>query len=136
MKTQWMPWIAGALIASVSVFPSVAKADMNSLTQLYPALKGIELTYSQQNQIDNLSNQTLPEMQNILNPEQQIQFNAALSEGKGLGGAVRSLDISFRQRRQIAEILRPMGSQLKTILTPEQQEQMKQNAQALKEQGS
>ncbi len=133
MKIQWMAWMASALIASVSVFPSVAKAQTDSLTHLFPALDGIELTSEQQSQIENLGHDTLPQLQNLLTPEQQYQFNTAISEGKGVGASARSLNLSFRQRRQMSRILKPMRSELESILTPEQQEQMQQKVQALQQ---
>lgn len=134
MKTRLRAWIASVLITSCSVFPSVAKADTNSLTEVFPALAGVELTSEQQTQIENLSKETLPQVQNMLTPEQQVQFNTTLSEGKGVGVAARSLDLSFSERRQMYKILKPIESELKTILTPEQLEQMEQNVQALQQQ--
>lgn len=135
MKTRSMAWVASILITSFSVFPSVARANTDSLNQVFPALQGVELTAEQQTQIENLGKQTVPQIQNVLNPEQQTQFNAALSQGQGVGGAARSLNLSFSQRRQMGQILKPMKSELESILTPEQLQQMEQNVQAMEDSG-
>ncbi len=134
MKTRWLALMASGLIASVALIPSVAQADQNSLTQLFPALAGVQLTPPQQTKIETLSNHALPQMKNLLTPEQQTQFKAALSSGKDVRGAVKSLDLSFKQRRQISNILQRTRSQINAIPTPEQLQQVQQNVQALQQQ--
>jgi hypothetical protein len=130
-----MALIASGLIVSGSILPSVVKADTNSLAQLFPALVGVQLTPTQQTQLESLRNQTLPQMQNLLSPEQQKLFNTALSEGKGVRIAAQSLELSITQRLQMRKILRPLRSQIDTILTPAQKQQVEQNIQALQQQG-
>ena len=134
MNTRWMGWLASGLIVSGTVFPLTAQADTTSLTQLFPALVGVQLTSTQQTQLESLSNQTLPQIQNLLTPEQQAQFNTALSEGKGVRVAARSLKLSVTQQTRILNLLRPLRSQIDTILTPEQQQQVQQNVRALQAQ--
>ncbi len=129
MKTQWMAWIASGLIAVVPVFPAVA--DSTNLTQLFPALNGIQLTSEQQTQLVNISQQTLPQIQKRLTPDQQIQFQTALSQGHSVRGAVQSLNLSVSQRVRILNQLRPLRSQIEAILTPEQQQQIQQNVRAM-----
>jgi Spy/CpxP family protein refolding chaperone len=135
MKTQWLPWMASALILVVPAVPSVAKAETNSLTHMFPALVGVELTPLQQTQLQNLSKQTLPRVRRQLNPEQKAQFNSALSQGKGVRVALMSLKLSIGQQLQIRKILQPLQSEISSILTPEQQRQVQQNMQALQQQG-
>ena len=134
MKTQWIAWMASGLTISGSVFPTVVRADDNSLAQLFPALVGVQLTSAQQTQLEDLSEQILPQVQNLLSPGQRVQFNTALSQGKGVRVALLSLDLSVGQRQQILKLLQPMRSQLAIILTPEQQQQIRQNVRALQQQ--
>lgn len=74
MKTQWMAWMISGLMLSIPMVPSLAQADTNSLTQLFPALVGVTLTPAQQIQLENLSYQTLPQVQQLLTSEQQAQY--------------------------------------------------------------
>ena len=140
MKTRWMAVIASGLITSVPVLTvpaltAVAQAETNALTQLFPALAGVQLTPVQLTQLDSLSHQILPQVQNLLAAEQQAQFSAALAQGAGVRVAASSLNLSVTQRLQIFNILQTARSQVNTILTPEQQQQVQQNVQALQQQG-
>lgn len=129
MKTQWMAWMAIFPIAVVPVTASQVRAEATSLTQLFPALSGVELTPQQQSELQSLSNQTLPKVRKLLTPEQQAQFNKFLAEGKGVRGAVLSLNLSNRQRLQISNLLQPLKSRVSSILTPAQQQQVQRNIQ-------
>jgi hypothetical protein len=131
MKTQWMAWMAIIPIAVVPITSSVARAETTSLTQLFPALTGVQLTPQQQSELQNLSDQTLPKVRELLTSEQQAQFNKFLAEGKGVRGAVLSLNLSIRQKRQISNILQPLKSKASSILTPTQQQQVQRNMQTM-----
>jgi Spy/CpxP family protein refolding chaperone len=122
MRTQWMAWMASGLMLTV---PFV------SLTQLFPALVGVPLTPTQQTQLERLSDQILPQVQQLLSPAQQSQFKAALAQGKGVRAAALSLNLSITQRMQILKTVQPLRSQINTILTPEQQQQVQQNNSSL-----
>jgi LTXXQ motif family protein len=133
-KTSWMIGLVGGLIVSGG-WPTVAQAETNSLTHLFPALVGVQLTSTQQAQLTTLTEQTLPQVQNLLNPEQQTQFKAALNQGQGVRAAALSLNLTIAQRFQLNQLLRPLRSQLNSILTPAQQQQVQQNVKALQQQG-
>ncbi|WP_171974710.1 Spy/CpxP family protein refolding chaperone [Leptolyngbya sp. 'hensonii'] len=113
---------------------TVAQAGPTSLTQLFPALEGIQLTPEQQAQLAALNNQTLAQIKSVLTPEQQSQFNAALSQGKGMQNALSSINLSMRQKRQLRGQLQNTHSQLNQILTPEQQQQLSKKVQTLQNQ--
>jgi Spy/CpxP family protein refolding chaperone len=134
MKTRWMAWMASGLMVTMPVLPSIAQTDSNSLTQLFPALIGVQLTPEQQSQLETLSNQVLSQVQRVLTPEQDAQFNSALSQGQGIRVAAQSLNLSMKQRLQLRHLLQPLQAQLGTILTPTQQQQVQQNAQTLQKQ--
>jgi Spy/CpxP family protein refolding chaperone len=113
---------------------TIAQAKPASLTQLFPALVGIQLTPEQQAQLAALNNQTLAQIQSMLSPKQQSQFNTALSQGKGMRNALSSVDLSISQRRKFRNQMQNMRSQLTQILTPEQQQQLSNKAQTLQNQ--
>jgi LTXXQ motif family protein len=120
--------VSGLLVSLSGLpLPSGAQTHANSLTQLFPALVGVQLTSEQLNQLQSLSQKTLPQLRTVLPPEQQLQFDNALSQGTSVRAAVESLNLSATQRFQIMNILRTKRSQLVTILTPGQWQQVQHN---------
>jgi Spy/CpxP family protein refolding chaperone len=128
INTRWMKWIVSGLLVTVPVLPTMAQTHTSSLTQLFPALVGVQLSPEQLTQLQSLSQQTLPQLRTVLTPEQQLQFNNALSQGTSVRAAVESLNLSATQRFQVMGILKTKRSQLATILTPSQWQQIQQNA--------
>jgi Spy/CpxP family protein refolding chaperone len=128
MKPRSFAWIVSGLMAAGSVFPAVAQASDPALTQLFPALAGVSLTSAQQSQLESLSAQTLPQVQRLLTPTQQAQFDQALGQGQGVRAAAVSLNLSGSQRLQILALLQAARSQVASILTPTQQRQIQDNA--------
>jgi LTXXQ motif family protein len=110
---------------------TVAQTQMGSLTQLFPALVGIELNPAQRSQLEQLSQQTLPKVQNLLSSEQLKQFNASLLKGQSVRNSLSALDLSFAQKLRLRNVLQSVKLQLNQTLTPEQQRQAKQNARSL-----
>jgi Spy/CpxP family protein refolding chaperone len=131
MKIKWISWLGSGLIISASTFPLIAQAQSNDImTNLSPALAEIELSASQQTQLEAVKKRTQSQLQTILSSEQQDQLKNALSQGNDMRSAVQSLNLSFRQRRQMKNIMQTMRSQLNNILTPEQKQQIQQKAQS------
>jgi hypothetical protein len=138
MNKRWIArWIArgtaSALVLSTLAIPAAANAT--SLTQVFPALRGIALTSVQQTQLEQLSAQALPQVQQLLTPDQQTQFNAALAQGQGARAAALGLNLSGPQGLRLASLLQPLRSRLAEILTPAQQEQVQRNVQAMQQAG-
>jgi hypothetical protein len=125
--------IAIALSSFIIVAPvaTVAQTQMGSLTQLFPALVGIELQPAQQSQLEQLSQQTLPKVQNLLSSEQLKQFNASLQKGQSVRNSLSALNLSFAQKLRLRNVLQSVRSQLNQALTPEQQRQVMKNARSL-----
>ncbi|WP_216634554.1 Spy/CpxP family protein refolding chaperone [Gloeomargarita lithophora] len=128
------PIVTTVAQAEPAAVTTIAQAKPASVTQLFPALEGIQLTPEQQVRLTALNNQTLTQIQRVLTPEQQSQFYAALSQGKGLQNAISSVNLSIRQRMSLRDQLQNTRSQLNQILTPEQQQQLSKKAQALQNQ--
>lgn len=125
-------WIALTMSSLVAIAPGVAiQASAESLTQLFPALVGIQLMPVQQTQLEQLSQQSLPKIQRVLSPEQLTKFNAALAQGKSVRAALTTLNLSLPQKLTLRNELQSLRSQLNQVLTPEQQRQVKKNARSL-----
>jgi LTXXQ motif family protein len=131
MKPQWIALAMSGLVAIAPVAAIQASAESNSLTQLFPALVGIQLMPVQQTQLEQLSQQTLPKVRRVLSPEQLTKFNAALAQGQSVRGALAALNLSLPQKLALRNELQSMRSQLNQVLTPEQQRQVKKNARSL-----
>ena len=105
-----------------------AQAQPDRLTQLFPALVGIELDPNQKAKLEQLSQQTLPEIRQLLSLEQVPQFDTVIKQGKSVRVAIFSLDLSTAQQLKLNRKLQSVRSQINQILTPTQQQQLRQNA--------
>jgi Spy/CpxP family protein refolding chaperone len=76
-------------------------------------LEQIQLTPSQQNQLEAITEQTQSQVKNLMSTEQQAQL-------KNVRSAIQSLNLSFQQRQEIGSILHSMRVEVSKILTPEQ----------------
>jgi len=121
MKIQLISLLASGLMISTAMFPVIARADV---TYLPPALAEVQLTPSQQTQLERLKEQTQSQLDNLLTSNQQTQFKNALSQGSDIRSAVQSLNLPLKKRRQMQKIFQTMRSQLDTILTAEQKQQI------------
>ncbi len=126
--------VSSVLVIASPMVATLSQAEPASLTQLFPALEGIQLTPEQQAQLTALNSQTLTQIQSVLTSEQQSQFNVALSENNGMKDAISSINLSFAQRRQLRNQLQDTRSQLTQILTQEQQRELSDNEQTLQNQ--
>lgn len=122
MKIKWISWLISMLIISISIFPLAAQAESNS-ANLPPALEQIQLTPSQQNQLEAITEQTQSQVKNLMSTEQQAQL-------KNVRSAIQSLNLSFQQRQEIGSILHSMRVEVSKILTPEQKQQLQETIQS------
>jgi hypothetical protein len=123
--------IAMSSLVFATPVATVAQTQPGSLTQLFPALVGIELKSAQRSQLLQLSQQTLPKVQNLLSAEQLKQFNASLLQGQSVRNSLSALDLSFGQKLRLRNVLQSVKAQLNQTLTPDQQRQAMQNARSL-----
>jgi hypothetical protein len=136
MKSKLVSILTGAMVFTIPLTATVVQAQTTSLTQMFPALSGVSLTQEQQTQLEQLSQQTLPSVENVLTEEQRLQFQAALQEGKGVRVALLSVNLSTQQQKQIRDILQAQKTQITKTLTPQQKRQVMQNFWSLQEQGN
>jgi periplasmic protein CpxP/Spy len=129
MKNRLLAAIVTGLLLTTPIVTHAEQVSTN-LTNTFPALKGIELTTDQQEQLTALSSQTLTEIRAVLNARQQVKFNRALAQGWGLKKSLLNSGLTLSQKLQLRNILAPKQQQLEAILTPEQQQQIRNNASA------
>jgi hypothetical protein len=122
--------LTGSIAMVMVTMPAVAASA--TLTQLFPALVGVELQPAQTAKLEQLSQQTLVQVKAVLTPAQVQQFDAALANGQSVRNAIKSLDLSQAQKSKLQGILKSNRSQLAQILTPQQQQQIAKNASALR----
>lgn len=127
MKSQLISMLAGAVVLVAPLTSMPVRAELQTPTQLFPALSGVELTGEQETQIDEIADQTLSEVEDILTTEQRDQFNAALDQGEDVRSAIASINPSPEQRTQLRTVFQSARTQLADTITPEQREQILQN---------
>ncbi|MBF2003600.1 MAG: hypothetical protein IGS38_23120 [Synechococcales cyanobacterium M58_A2018_015] len=88
-------------------------------------IPGLELTSQQQDFLNQLETKILPQLENILTPEQKQQLQAALSEGGlNLRKIVQSLSLTPDQKDQLSAVFKSLPKDdLFADLTPEQKRQ-------------
>jgi hypothetical protein len=128
--------IAIGSVITALIITTPAQAQPSSLTQLFPALIGVELKSNQRAYLEQLTHQTLPQIKVLLTPSQVQQFDAALKQGQSVREAIFALDLSMSQRFKLTSQLQSVRSKLTTVLTPKQQQQITQNALALQQKKS
>lgn len=120
----------GSLIVPV-VLATPVQAQSIALTQLFPALTGIELSPPQQAKLAQLSRQALARIKLQLSPAHSQQFDAALAQGKSVRDTLSTLNLAMSQQLKLNRELQSMRSQFSQTLTPKQQQQLAQNVRTL-----
>ena len=108
-------------IAATILFANPLKVDAHP--------KNLNLTPEQKTQWEEIRTQTKTQIQNILTPEQQQQFQTLTSQGQRRRGAMKELNLSNEQKTQMREIMESSREQMANILTEEQLEQFRQQRQ-------
>ncbi len=127
MKSQLISMLTGAVVLVAPLISMPVRAELQTPTQLFPALSGVELTPDQETQIDQIADQTFSEVEDILTTEQRDQFNAAIDQGEDVRSAIASINPSPEQRTQLRTVFQSARTQLADTITPEQREQILQN---------
>ncbi len=131
MQFKKISVIAGTLALSLVITPLTVKAETNvSSPQIVaqipqiPFLQNLGLTESQKAQLAEIRQNTRTEIQNILTPQQQEQFQAITANMDQRMEAFRSLNLSDEQKSQVWNIVQSKKSQIQEILTPEQRQKI------------
>ncbi|MBD0344668.1 MAG: Spy/CpxP family protein refolding chaperone [Coleofasciculus sp. Co-bin14] len=135
MKIKLMPMLAGAVALSVVATPLIVQAQANTSTQPLLAQANrqdrqgkwdkLNLSEQQKEQLRQIQQETRAQMQALLTPEQQEQFNTAMQNRQGRSGKT-ALNLSEEQKAQMRQIMEAKKSRMQAILTPAQQQQLEQ----------
>ncbi len=114
MKRRWIMFVVSA-IATLNLF----MANPIHATPLIAA------TPASTDFIQQLETNIIPKLENLLTPEQQAQFQTAISEGSSLRKAFKALTLTPDQKTQIKSLLKSLpGMASFASLTPEQKKQL------------
>ncbi|MBV6622882.1 MAG: hypothetical protein KI793_08015 [Rivularia sp. (in: Bacteria)] len=104
MKSKLMPILAASTIFTLAL-PLAANAcgDKKNLTQ------------AQRTQIEQVKNNARSQVEEVLTPQQQGQFQSAVEDGQKMRSAVANLNLSQEQQTQIDEIMQVAKEQKRAI---------------------
>ncbi|MDJ0533001.1 MAG: Spy/CpxP family protein refolding chaperone [Xenococcaceae cyanobacterium MO_207.B15] len=129
MQLQKISFIAVTIALSLAITPLAVKAETNSfsyqrVTQV-SQIESLGLTETQKAQLAEIRQDTRAEIQNILTPQQQEQFQTITANRDINRQAFKTLNLSDEQKSQVRNILLSTRSEVEEILTPEQRQQIK-----------
>ena len=104
MKSKLMPILAASTIFTLAL-PLAANAcgDKKNLTQ------------AQRTQIEEIRDNARSQLETVLTPQQQGEFQSAVEDGQKMRSAVANLNLSQEQQTQINEIMKVSKEQKKAI---------------------
>ena len=110
----------GFMLASLVVllsFAGVAQAQQ----LIADSAAGSAVEQVQEDVIGQLKAKVLPQIQNILTPEQQEQLETAIVKGTSMRKAFKSLTLSPKQKTQLAAVFKSLPKkEIFATMTPEQ----------------
>jgi Spy/CpxP family protein refolding chaperone len=104
MKSKLMPILAASAIFTLAL-PLAANACGNKEN----------LTQAQRTQIEEVKNNARSQVEAVLTPQQQGQFQSAVQDGQKMRSAVANLNLSQEQQTQINEIMEVSKEQKRAI---------------------
>ncbi len=104
MKSKLMPILAASTVLTLAL-PLAANAcgDKKNLTQ------------AQRTQMEQVKDNTRSQLETVLNPQQQAQFQSAVEDGQKMRSAVANLNLSQEQQTQVEEIMQIAKEQKRAI---------------------
>jgi ribonuclease HII len=108
MKQKFMPILAGVLMMAMAV-PAAAQACTGQKNNQ-------QLTPQQRSQMEQLKRNTEQELNAILTPAQQQQFQNAKASGQGMRAALASLNLSPQQETQVQQLMESKKQQKQAIM--------------------
>ncbi|MEL6166341.1 MAG: hypothetical protein AAFR37_22225, partial [Cyanobacteria bacterium J06628_3] len=73
------------------------------------------LTQAQRNQIEEVRDNARSQVESVLTPQQEVEFQSAVENGRKMRSAVANLNLSQEQQTQIDEIMQVAKEQKKAI---------------------
>jgi hypothetical protein len=107
------------LVVTMAVSPAQAK----SLS--LPCLQDMDLTVDQQELMEKLESQYIPQIEAILFPDQREKFEQAIEEGYSLRKAFKTMALTSQQKTDLSATMKAIPKQeLFAALTPEQKKEV------------
>jgi periplasmic protein CpxP/Spy len=106
MKLKLMPMLAGLVMLSVAA-PVAAQGCTGQKTNLTP---------QQQSRLEEIRRNSVQQVETLLTPEQQQQFQNALASGQKMRSAVGSLNLSSEQQTQVQQVMQSEKAQKNALL--------------------
>ncbi|MDJ0636666.1 MAG: hypothetical protein QNJ34_26035 [Xenococcaceae cyanobacterium MO_188.B29] len=136
MKIKFFSLLAVVTTIGITATPVVAQinssplAKPNSvLAQNLPMEEGLNLSVEQKEQIQQIQENTAGQINSILNPEQQKQFQSLRGDRSNLRANIQKLNLTNTQRSQIREIMNSSRQEMSQILTDEQKQVLQERVQ-------
>ena len=131
MQLKKISFMAGTIALSLAIIPFPVMAETHSLSPQIVAqvpqiavLERLGVTEAQKAQLADIRQNIRAEIQNILTPQQQEQFQTITANMDRNLEAFQTLNLSDEQKSQVWNIFQSQKSQLEEILTPEQRQQI------------
>uniref|UniRef100_B8HNY6 LTXXQ motif family protein n=1 Tax=Cyanothece sp. (strain PCC 7425 / ATCC 29141) TaxID=395961 RepID=B8HNY6_CYAP4 len=119
----------GALVLlSITAGISLAQTRLNpAKLKSFQILSDLNLSESQQNQLQQLRSATRGKIEALLTQEQKQRFWAALQQGEGVRAAIAAMNLNDQQKTELRDIFQSSRTQWATILTPAQKQKLQEN---------
>ena len=104
MKSKLMPILAASAVFTLAL-PLAANACGNKEN----------LTQAQRTQIEEIKDNARSQVEAVLTPQQQAQFQTTLGDGQKMRSALTNLNLSQEQQTQINEIMQVSKEQKRAI---------------------
>ncbi|MBE9129141.1 MULTISPECIES: Spy/CpxP family protein refolding chaperone [unclassified Coleofasciculus] len=128
MKIKVLPLLASIAAIALTTAPMAVRAQP-------PFMEELNLTAEQKAQLEQIRESTDSQIEQILSPEQQQQFQTIRTERQRVRGAREALNLSDEQRDQMREIHQSAREQMQNVLTEEQRQQMREAMQSRRGEG-
>jgi hypothetical protein len=117
--------IVFAVVASTLLALMVAISPAQAKSAALPWFQGMDLTTDQQELMEKLESQYVPQIEAILFPDQREKFEQAIEEGYSLRKAFKSMALTKEQKSELSAAMKSVPTQeLFAVLTPEQKKEV------------
>jgi len=110
MNIKHFSLLAGLAAITLTSFPMAANAH-----KMHRSFSKLNLTDQQEQQIENIRNNTYSEIEDILTPQQQEQFETIKTLRGQLREAKEATNLSQEQREEIREIKKSVREEMKSM---------------------
>jgi Spy/CpxP family protein refolding chaperone len=124
MKRKLLPLLAG--IAAIAITAAPAFAQSTEPSHDFPMLSELDLTEEQKSQLEAIWESSRSEIESLLTPEQQEQFQTVRQQRQELREAREELNLSSEQKDQIRSIMQSAREEARNVLTDEQRQELRQ----------